>query len=217
MTAGVRTGTPADRCLAGIVTAAVLVACLCRSGQAQDKPPYLDILPLFWSTLYPYGGNTLYCGREFKRFDRAVNVEHVLPMAWVVRELGCGSRQQCRRTSPRFNHIEADMHNFYPALAVVNKLRGAMAFAVLPGERRYRPDCDFEVDLGKRRVEPRVPVRGEIARAMLYMEKIWGIPLYRKQRQLMLRWHRLDPADEAEKKRNRLIHRMQGRRNSFID
>ncbi len=195
----------------------VLVAVLSQAVSADVKPPYLQVLPLFWSSLYPVGGETLYCGYQFQPFDRAVNVEHVLPMAWVARALRCGSRRQCQRNSRRFNQIESDMHNLYPALAEVNKRRAAMAYGILAGERHDPPGCDFEVDSRRRRVEPRAEVRGDIARAMLYMEKTWRIPLYPKQRALMLRWHRGDPSDDAEKRRNRLIRRMQGRRNTYID
>jgi deoxyribonuclease-1 len=178
---------------------------------------YLERIPLFWAELYPDGGYSLYCGEPFARHDRRTNIEHVYPMAWVSRSLDCGGRQQCRARSPRFNEIEADMHNLYPALRDINKARGAMAFAELPGEDWIAPGCDLEIDQRGRRVEPRQAVRGDIARAMLYMEWRYGLEIFRRQRALLLDWHRADPPDGHERWRNDRIEVLQGNRNPYID
>lgn len=183
--------------------------------QAAD-PDYLETIPVFWRNLYPDGGVTLYCGEPFKPFDRRVNIEHVFPMSWATRHLKCGNRDRCRRTSRLFNRIETDMHNLYPALRDINEARGAQAFGVIEGERHLRRGCDFEVDPGARRVEPRPAVRGDIARAMIYMEHRYGLPLYERQRRLLQEWHRRDPPDAMEHRRNRLIETLQGQANPFI-
>jgi deoxyribonuclease-1 len=178
---------------------------------------YLDTIPVFWRNLYPDGGETLYCGQRFERFDRSVNIEHVFPMGWVTRELRCGDRDRCRRTSERFNRIESDMHNLYPARKDVNRARGAYRFGEIRGERRYLEGCDIEIDDRARVVEPRPEVRGDIARAMLYMEARHDLPLFRKTRALMETWHREDPPSAEERRRNDLIERVQGNRNPYID
>jgi len=195
----------------------LLLLALAGTVQAGSPGGYRALIPTFWAELYPDGGVDLYCGRHFARYDRRVNIEHVFPMAWVTRALGCGRRQQCRERSARFNEIESDMHNLYPALRRWNKARGAMAYGEIPGEHWVAPDCDLEIDPQARRVEPREAVRGNIARAMFYMESRYGLVLYPRQRALLLRWHRADPPDDRERRRNDRIAHLQGRRNPFID
>jgi deoxyribonuclease-1 len=187
------------------------------SSSARDGK-YFKVLPLFWSQLYGDGGETLYCGKRFSpQNTRGLNVEHVFPMSWVMKELGCRTRDRCRRSNQRFNDIEADMQNLYPAIAEINKARSAMAYGMVLGEKRRFGNCDFEVDPLRRRVEPRRAVRGNIARAMFYMQQQYGLKIYPAQGRLLLQWHRQDPPDAEERRRNDLIERLQGHRNRFID
>lgn len=204
----------------------LLGASLAAAARADHAPAppgervldYWHALPLVWGTLYRDGGQTLYCARRFgPDKGRAVNVEHVFPMAWVARHLRCGQRQQCRERSARFNLIEADLHNLWPARADVNKARGAHPFAIIDGERRAFEGCDFEVDERRRTVEPRPGARGEIARSMFYMAEEYGLAIYPRQGRLLQRWNRADPVSDEERRRNALIERIQGNRNKFID
>ncbi len=200
-----------------LAAGAVLFFSGCLPAGEKPRGDYFETLPRFWGGVYPNGGETLYCGRRFgKRHGRNINVEHVFPMAWVANALKCGKRKTCRRNSREFNVIESDMHNMFPALAAINKRRGAFAFGELPGEPE-KGKCDFEVDERKRLVEPRPAVRGEIARAMFYMSHRYGLKLFRRQRELLLRWHREDPPSAEERRRNDVIQKLQGRRNPFID
>lgn len=185
--------------------------------QAGDSSTYREVRPLFWSKLYPRGGETLYCGTRFSsRHGKKINIEHVFPMSWVTKSLHCGDRKKCRRTSRRFNRIEADMHNMYPALAKANKSRSAMAYAMIKGEKHHYKGCDFEVDFRKRKVEPSPSARGKIARAMLYMADTYNLKLFSSQKKLMLKWHRTSPPGKAEKRRNRKIKEIQGKANPYI-
>lgn len=198
----------------------VLTGLVLLWGAVHSDPParnYLDNLRTFWQELYPDGGETLYCGKKFRPFDRSVNVEHIYPMSWVTRKLGCGKRDQCRHGSDRFNFIESDMHNMYAARKDVNKARGSLAFAMIKGEDHHFRGCDFEVDFRGRKVEPRPEARGRIARAMLYMADEYNLDLYRRQRALLQRWHRQYPPDEEEKRHNRIVARLQGRPNPYIE
>ena len=74
-----------------------------------------------------------------------------------------------------------------------------------------------EIDEDRRLVEPRPEIRGEIARAMLYMADQYELYLRKELRQLLLEWHATDPADEFEKHRNEKIFRLQGNRNHWIE
>ncbi len=204
--------------LAGyLVAGLVLFFSGCTPAVEKLRGDYFEALPRFWGGVYADGGETLYCGRRFgRRHGRSINVEHVFPMAWVTKALKCGKRKECRENSHRFNSIEADMHNLFPALASINKRRGAFAFAEIPGEPG-KGKCDFEVDEKRRVVEPRPEVRGDIARAMFYMSHRYGLKLYRRQQELLLRWHREDPPSAEEYRRNDVIQKLQGQRNPFID
>jgi deoxyribonuclease I len=184
---------------------------------AQQGATYKEARPQFWNALYADGGRTLYCEQRFSsRHGREINIEHVFPMSWVMKSLQCADRQACRRTSRRFNQIEADMHNMYPALAKVNKQRSAMAYDLIDGEQHYYPDCDFEIDFHTRRVEPAPQARGRIARAMLYMADSYNLELYPRQKKLLLQWHRSHPPNREERLRNQRIRDIQGKANPYI-
>ncbi|MCP3671067.1 MAG: endonuclease I [Gammaproteobacteria bacterium] len=202
------------------ISIALLGLCLCSTASAYRKPDgeYFNILPLFWSKIYPSGGATLYCGRKFgANKGRAINIEHVFPMSWTLNRFRCRDRNHCRRTSPEFNRVEADMHNLYPSRKDINQARSSYAFALLKGERRRFGQCDFELDQRRRRVEPRPTSRGNIARAMFYMHHTYGFTIYGKQGHLLKQWHRQDPPDAEEQRRNNAIEKIQGTRNKFID
>jgi deoxyribonuclease-1 len=140
-------------------------------------------------------------------------------MAWVKNSLSCGTRDECRQTSNLFNRIEGDLHNLYPALAKLNYDRQAYRFGTVKGEeRRYGPKCDFEVSKRYRVAEPRAEIRGEVARAMFYMEHRYNkLSLFKKQADLLLKWHFQDPPSKEEKWRNDKIEMIQGSRNPFVD
>ena len=198
-----------------------MLALVLGAAWGLAKPPeqrnYLDILRLFWTEVYPEGGSTLYCNQSFKPFDRAVNVEHVYPMGWVTRSLRCGARDECRANSARFNFIESDMHNLYPARKDINKSRGSYPFSMVKGEARDFGSCDFEVDHRGRKAEPAPAARGRVARAMLYMADQYQLEIYSKQRRVLKDWHRRYPPDAEERRRNRIIERVQGNANSYIE
>ena len=195
----------------------MLVAAGATAEQARLEN-YFEAIPIFWQEVYPDGGETLYCGEHFgARKDRSFNIEHVYPMAWAMKAEGCRERNQCRHSSKRFNRMESDMHNFYPARKDINKIRGSFPFGTIRGEERRYGKCDFEFDARKRVVEPRPASRGNIARSMFYMKDTYGLKIYSRQGQLLQRWNRDDPPDDQERQRNNLIEKLQGTRNRFID
>jgi len=180
---------------------------------------YREAKSLFWEKVYPKG-YTLYCRAKISQFNRDdINIEHVFPMAWVKNSLKCGTRNECRENSSLFNQIEADMHNLYPSLSKLNYERQAYRFGVIKGEERnYGAKCDFEVSKRYRVAEPMPQVRGEVARAMFYMEHRYKqLFLYEKQADILLKWHKSDPPSKQEMSRNDKIEKIQGNRNPFID
>ncbi len=197
-----------------------------QSGQLNSskfKPlkDYVSARKEFWRTLYKGQVRSLYCGDVFNSERRnGFNVEHVFPMSWATNGLQCGKRKQCRARSKDFNHIEADLHNLYPARVEVNKERSSHRFGIVSGEKRVFGNCDFEVDYRARVAEPTESVRGEVARAMFYMAyqyKDLGLVLFDKQAKLLLEWHQADTPSKQERQRNDKIERIQGNRNPFVD
>ncbi len=174
----------------------------------------------FYKKLYKHGGRTLYCNERFTT-KSGLNVEHVYPASWMKDTADCSgrSRQQCRDESPRFNRMEADLHNLYPALAGINGDRSNYDFAII-GADVNEPDygaCDFEIDAAERLAEPRPAARGEIARAMFYMHKEYGLPLSPSQFELLRGWHEADEVSAEEVRRNNEIFDIQETRNLYID
>ncbi len=193
-----------------------------NQGQSNRHYGYGDALRLMWTKVYKNHGSTLYCDKSFStkspkaRKKADVNAEHIFPMSWVTRELQCGSRKECQANSALFRQIESDLHNIYPAIRVVNKARSNYRFGEVAGESRQFGTCDFEVDSRKRVAEPPPRKRGEIARAMLYIAHQYQMPLHAKTERLMKQWDKEDPPSAEEKRREKIIHREQGRENKFI-
>ena len=171
---------------------------------------------LHWQKLYLSGAWTLYCGEPFR--DRSgLSVEHIYPASWMAEYLDCGSRKQCRRSSERFNHMEADMHNLYPALPSINQARSNYQFGMIEGETREFGECDFERIKSARIAEPRPIARGNVARAIFYMHTEYGLPIPHDMVELLKQWNREDPPSCHEMRRNNKIEELQGTRNPYID
>ena len=159
-----------------------------------------------------------------KKRDLRTEIEHIVPMkrlggnfpSWRNGHPHCinskgrsfKGRRCARKVSRQFRLMEADLHNLYPAIGTLNQRRGTKSFGEVPGEARVFGHCDFEVEDV---VEPRVAIRGEVARAYLYMA--WAYPsaleLSPKEQRLFSEWSKSDPATAAERRRNAEIQRIQ--------
>ena len=185
-------------------------------------------------------GETIYAGCAFAgwRVDwsaccydppegprRRLEWEHVVPAkafgdslpAWKRGHPACKGRgRKCaRRVDEAFRLMEGDMHNLFPAIGVINERRGHKAMGVIDGEQRPFGRCDVEI---ARVIEPRPDVRGDVARAYLYMAKQYAsVALDDAGKAMFERWHIADPPSDMEKLRNDFIERTQGNRNPFID
>lgn len=193
-----------------------------QKSQRVNNKEYRQALRILWTKVYANHGTTLYCDKPFSTKSRKarkkaqVNAEHIFPMSWVAKDLGCGTRKQCQANSAKFRHIEADLHNIYPAQINVNKARSNYRFGEVPGELRQFGACDFEVSDNMRIAEPAASKRGKIARAMLYMADQYDLSLHKKNEKLLKKWHRQAPPDREEKRRAAIIAREQGRVNHWI-
>jgi len=197
----------------------LLLSCLCLNCQADqfEIANLQEAQTLFWQKLYPAGGWTLYCGEKFNSDHGNVQIHAVYAIEWVIEHMDCGNLSDCRKSSARFNRIEADLHNLYPVLPLTGNARKDYHFGTVDGEYRDFFECDFEVDGAKKTVEPRATALGNIARAIFYMIEEYNLPLSDERRKQLLQWHKEDPPSEDEIRRNELIETVQGTRNHFID
>lgn len=161
---------------------------------------------------------------------RRVEVEHVVPASWIGAGRACWQekicidargrpfkgRKCCLQTDAAFRKAYQDLHNLWPTVGEVNEQRRNYRFGLIDGEHRHFGWCDFEIDRKAGRAEPRPDVRGDIARAHLYMADIHHVRLSADQHRLFERWHRTDPPDAGERRRNDVIKRLQGKGNPHI-
>ncbi len=172
-----------------------------------------------------------YTPRKSSARGSRVEIEHVVPAsvfgqqlsAWTEGEAQCErqgkpfkGRTCAERASKAFRYMQADLYNLQPAVGEVNGDRSNLPMGEVAGEPRVYGKCDAEVGDGV--FEPRPAIRGDIARAYLYMA--WAYPEYTmmspEERALMEAWSKSDPVDAWERERARRIEALQGNKNPLI-
>ena len=127
-----------------------------------------------------------YVPKENNKRANRIEWEHVVPAyvfgiffsEWTVGHPKCvkknGKKYKGRRCASKvnkeFKRMEADMYNLFPAIGEVNGLRSNYPMTIIEGEEKEFGKCDVEIK--RRRVEPREEVRGEIARTYIYLSLI---------------------------------------------
>lgn len=123
-----------------------------------------------------------------------------------------------------------DIHHLRPSDKTVNSARGNKWFDNGGDFHAEAKECKTDTDSW----EPRDAVKGDIARMMMYMAVRYNGDDRQKDLELtnspqdskdpehgvlstLLKWHKADPVDAFEKKRNETIYSIQGNRNPFID
>ncbi len=175
------------------------------------------------------------CGYEPKhqssRSDK-VEWEHVVPahafgqsfLEWKEGSVGCvdkrgkayHGRRCAHKSSETFRYIEADLYNLVPAIGEVNGLRSNYPVALIEGEAREFGACDVEIS--KKRVEPRPEIRGDIARIYFYMESAYpgrGV-VSEANKALLVKWSHDDPVSAWECERAARVAHVQGNENPFV-
>ncbi len=150
---------------------------------------------------------------------KRIEWEHILPASSIGQARQCwqdGGRQNCNRTDPVFNMIEADMHNLTPAIGEVNADRSNYRFSELSGEPAKHGSCDFRVSFTQRAAQPRNEVKGLIARTYFYMHDRYDLNISGAQQRLMMAWHRQYPVSDWELERDRRITERMGHGNPFV-
>ena len=139
-------------------------------------------------------------------------------------------RKCARLASAEFARIEADLHNLFPVVGEVNGLRGDLPMGVLdPPDRAHAhanaggTSATFHFGQCRSAIEggvfmPRREVRGDLARAYLYMNQSYperGL-VDDAHRAVFDAWDKEDPPDAWERDRNKRIAARQGNANAFI-
>jgi deoxyribonuclease-1 len=139
-------------------------------------------------------------------------------------------RKCARIASAEFARIEADLHNLFPVVGEVNGLRGDLPMGVLdPPDRAHAhlnaggTSASFHFGKCASAIEggvfmPRREVRGDLARAYLYMNQSYperGL-VDDAHRAVFEAWSKDDPPDAWERERNKRIAARQGNANGFI-
>ena len=139
-------------------------------------------------------------------------------------------RKCARLASAEFARIEADLHNLFPVVGEVNGLRGDLPMGILdPPDRAHAhlnaggTSASFHFGKCASAIEggvfmPRREVRGDLARAYLYMNQSYperGL-VDDAHRAIFEAWSKDDPPDAWERERNKRIAARQGNANGFI-
>jgi deoxyribonuclease-1 len=130
-----------------------------------------------------------------------------------------GGRRCCRELDPEFRRMEADLQNLSPEIGELNADRNNFEFGEVEGEAREYGACDFEVDRRGHVAEAALDVRGDIARAYLYMHETYGpaaLPLSPASLERFRAWHRADPPTAWERERDARISAIQGVGNPWL-
>ena len=174
------------------------------------------------------------CGYKiFKNNKRAkrIEFEHIVPASrfgkkfesWKNGNFKCikngkkfKGRKCARKISKKFRLMEADLYNLQPTVGEINQRRQNFKMSIIPGEKRNYGKCDFEVQ--NRFVEPSPNIRGDIARTYFYMAKNYSnyIKLEKSELSLFSEWNNVDPVDDWECKKSKLIENYQKNINKFI-
>ena len=194
-------------------------------GGQRTYQTYDETRRVFWKKLYPQGGTELYCGVGFDgarsaSVSEALSIEHAFPADAIAEtEPGCTNRS-CSAT--RVQRAMADMQNLWPAFQRVNASRSRLRYGVVAEDnaRRFTDFCpNFKRTSGaKAVVEPQDDVKGDLARSLVYMHFVYGLPLEDAvvDKDLLLTWMHADPPDAEEMRRNALIDRLQGTPNPLL-
>mgnify|MGYP001945690743 CR=1 FL=1 len=130
-----------------------------------------------------------------------LNIEHTWPQSKGAKELPANS----------------DMHHLFVTSKESNSKRANLPFCnaeydywqmdgSIQGFDEYSQDC----------FEPQDNHKGNVARAMFYFSIRYERSIDMYQEQVLREWNELDPVDQREVSRNKLIKKIQGNSNPFI-
>ncbi len=141
-----------------------------------------------------------------------------------------GGRDCAKSLSMPFRLIYSDLYNIYPAIGALNAIRrdhpfveGDASISKYTLAKSYFKE-DGKLDFGScpiiikdKKVIPPNYSKGIIARAYLYMDKVYPkFKLSRTEKQLFKKWNKIYPANEDECRRTKAIKNIQGNKNEIV-
>jgi deoxyribonuclease-1 len=136
-----------------------------------------------------------------------INIEHTWPQSKFTKQFP-GDLQK------------GDLHHLYPSNAKANSIRGNHPFGEVENEDHSVANCPSRFGInaqGDQVYEPVDDHKGNVARALFYFSVRYQIAIDPTQEEVLKRWHKLDPVDDAERERNDRIFKIQKNRNPFVD
>lgn len=120
-----------------------------------------------------------------------------------------------------------DLHHLFAEEAKMNTFRSNSVFANVTSPTREAKGCKWTSS----EFEPRDDSKGDIARALMYMEMTYGVSPYNYTlingttpvsgqmgvRDTLLQWHLKDPVDARDLRHNERVYEKQGNRNPYTD
>jgi endonuclease I len=130
-----------------------------------------------------------------------------------------------------------DLHHLFEVDESANSIRNNHPFGLVKTAQKVLPDQSFPGQASKLGTdaagtlvfEPVDRHKGDVARALMYFYVRHYMPVpgkapgplslrnFKLERQVLLAWHRKDPVDGAERRRNDRIFTLQDNRNPFVD
>lgn len=142
----------------------------------------------------------VYTGRKLKTAGEPsatnMNIEHTWPQS-----KGAVGIAKC------------DLHHLFPTDSKANGIRGNNPFGFVNGASWEEGGSKTDESV----FEVRPVQRGNTARAKFYFSIRYNIKIDGTEEAVLRRWHKEDPVDELEKKRNDRVQNFQNNRNPFVD
>lgn len=165
----------------------------------------------FWGKLYADGGTSFFCDVPFKSKGFVMTDGYVYPLADIRSALDCGTNSQCKHDN-RYRQIVSDMHNMVVVPTRLEMRRRTARYENL-GETINTDDCGIRES--NQFFEPPQHVKGDVARTMAYMVDTYGLP-WLGATPVFQGWSRMDPPDDKELTRHRMVAEIQGNENPFV-
>ena len=155
---------------------------------------------------------------------KRVEWEHVVPAENFGRQLSCWregdvkcvtkkgksfkGRRCCKKVSPIFKKMEADMFNLVPSVGEVNADRSNFRYMdTRENLKGQYGECKFKVDFKSRKVYPADYTKGFIARTYFYFHKKYKIEVSKRDKKMFSIWDKQYPESKWERVRK---HRING-------
>lgn len=115
-----------------------------------------------------------------------------------------------------YRYMQADMYNLFPAVGAVNAVRSNYPYRILENVPHTFGTCEMKV--AGNYAEPPERSRGEISRAMLYMDATYPAhyQMGDRVRKMVEEWNRTYPVTAWECTRAARIESLQGNANRFV-